>query len=298
MQLNDINPESRSEILKSILTNRRSIRQFTDAQLVPEHLTTILEAGIYAPSGSNSQNQRFLVIEDPEEKNALGKTRFVWPYPSAEKMREKKISGLIGGAAGVIVVFADAALNDYRDMGEYYIWETLEIQNCAASIENMLNMATALGIGSCWISASDKMSRTRLLSGKSWANALASYQIPAWYKIQGIVILGYPRASNDETGYPKGEKKHGASIWAPTARHSLEHYLIKRKTVDKSMPHPLNRIQHVKLLLLSMLSGILLKLLRTIDHSIYQLEVKQALKDFYNPRRPQEPSESSEKRSH
>jgi nitroreductase len=273
---------TRSETLKSVITNRRSVRQFTSTVIDGKDLMTIVESGVHAPSGSNAQNQRFLILENTEEKNALGKIRFVWPYPSAEKMRQKKISGLIGGAAAVIVVFADTALSDRRNNGEYYIWESLEVQNCAASIENMLNMATALGIGSCWLSASPKMSRTRLLTGKSWATAFASFDVPPWYKIQGIVVLGYPSAGYDENGYPKGEKKHGASEWAPTARRPVAHYLINKKSPESADFHPLSGLQKFKLRILSVMTGRIVKLLHRLDRSIYKLEVQQALQAVYS----------------
>lgn len=273
--------ESRSEILRSILINRRSVRQFAEMPLRPEHLKIIIEAGIYAPSGSNSQNQRFLVIENAEEKTALGSIRYVWPYPTAEKVRKKKPAGLIGGAATVIVVFADASLNDHRNNGEYYIWEPLEIQNCAASIENMLNMATALGVGSCWLSASEYMTRTRLLNKKSWATALSNYDVPPWYKIQGVVILGYPRRELNADGFPKGDKEHGASIWASTARKEIDYYLIGKRTAVPETLWPLSNLQNLKLRVLSRSSGLLLKLIKVIDKNIYNLEVRQVLSNVY-----------------
>ncbi len=268
--------ETRAQAVAAVLKNRRSVRQFRDEPLQREHLDAILEAGIYAPSGSNAQNQRFLVIESPDEKAALGRIRYVWPYATAGKMRARKEAGLIGGAAAVIVVFADASLTDYRDIGEYYIWESMEIQNCAASIENMLNMAAALGVGSCWLSASERMTRSRLLSGKSWAQAFAQYEIPSWYKVQGIVILGYPSSGLDSNGFPRGEKMHGASNWATTQRKPIAHYLIGQRG-EGSAGQPLNRMQLLKLRLLSGMSGLLMSVAGTIDKTVYGLEVRRAL---------------------
>jgi nitroreductase len=266
----------RAETLHAVLTHRRSVRQYSPEPVHDADLLRIVDAGVHAPSGSNAQNQRFLLLQDPEEKRALGTLRFVWPYPSAGTMRQKKVSGLIGEATAVVVVFADTSLTDRRDNGEYYIWQTLEAQNCAASIENMLNMATALGIGSCWLSATVGMSRSRLLGGQSWATALAHYDVPAWYRVQGVVILGYPSAGYDESGFPRGERMHGASAWSPTARKPVDAYLVARRP-PTALATPLSRFEKFRLRACAWTTAHLLRLLARLDRHIYQLEVRRAL---------------------
>lgn len=92
----------------------------------------------------------------------------------------------------------------------------------------MLLQATARGIGSCWVSASESMNFTRMLSGKSWGNALGKYDIPSWYKMQGVLVFGHPKKTDDD-GYPVGESKHGATIWQSTDRGPTSDYLIHLK---------------------------------------------------------------------
>ena len=135
-------------LVAKVLERRRSVRRFDDRALTAEEIEQLLRAGIAAPSGSNWQNQRFLVVSDPA------------------RIRESNPAGLLGHAAALILVFADSHQNDRRGEGEYYLWESLEIQNCAASIQNILIQATAMGLATCWVSESDPMSRTRLR--KSW----------------------------------------------------------------------------------------------------------------------------------
>jgi len=270
----------RAAIVKEVLTHRRSVRQFRSEPLNPAHLLDILESAIYAPSGSNSQHQRFLVIEDKNELEALGKMRFVWPYPTAGEVRKKKPAGLIGGAAAAVVVFADAAFTDGRDNGEYYVWEALEIQNCSASIENMLNMAAALGVGSCWLSAGERMTRTRMLSGRTWSAAFARYAVPESYKIQAIVVLGYPRASLDQLGYPKGEREHGATFWEETKRRPVDHYLVKKRELATGPAINLSTVDRLKLRAASLISDVLLRLLRRVERTVYDVEIKRALSEW------------------
>jgi len=50
--------------LDACLTGRRSIRKFEDKSVPNAVIDKILEAGIWAPSGMNSQPWRFTVIEN------------------------------------------------------------------------------------------------------------------------------------------------------------------------------------------------------------------------------------------
>lgn len=53
------------------MLERRSIRSYQERQIAPEELRQILEAALYAPTGKNSQNTRFFVIQKPETLAAL-----------------------------------------------------------------------------------------------------------------------------------------------------------------------------------------------------------------------------------
>ncbi|MFH1618740.1 MAG: nitroreductase family protein [bacterium] len=264
-----------SENLFQVIRKRRSVRQFADAAIPGDVLSRLVEAGIWAPSGSNSQNQRFLVIDDKKEIERIGLARFVWPYKNADhgKVRLSHPAGIVGNAAAVIIVFADSYESDRRGRGEYYLWQTLEIQNCAASMQNILLFSTSLGIASCWISASEEMSFTRLLSGCTWRRVLADYEIPGHYKIQGIILLGYPRQT-DADGFPTGEVMHGATTWQSTDRKPVENYLIKKRIADRQKTVLIPTIlQKARLRIMSRGIHWLLVLVRWLDRSIHRLEI-------------------------
>jgi nitroreductase len=61
-----------NEVLNAI-KNRRTIRRFKSTPIDEEKLLTILEAGRWAPSFSNLQPWRFIVIKDQSLKNAIDK---------------------------------------------------------------------------------------------------------------------------------------------------------------------------------------------------------------------------------
>lgn len=260
----------RISIVKESLLHRRSVRTFLDKPIPKDWLDALIEAAVAAPSGSNAQNQRFIVLTDRSDIEALGALRFVWPYKGAnpETVKRSHPSGIIGHAAAVIAVFADAALNDARGNGEYYLWEPLEMQNCAASAQNILTLATAFGLGSCWISASESMNHTRLLSKTTWRKAFPRYQIPAHYKIQSLIALGFPKQV-DEAGYAIGEKMHGATVWRSTARSDPESYLIQPgPQPDNPARFPVRQI----LWLCSRSIAICLCAVRALDRIIHRLE--------------------------
>lgn len=259
----------------TVIARRRSVRRFADEPVPRGLLEQLVLAGIQAPSGSNFQNQRFLIIDDAAEIAHIGKLRFVWPYRGAErsKIEAQFPGGIVGLAKALIVVFADAEENDRRGSGEYYLWENLEIQNCAASMENMLILATAMGLASCWVSASDPMNHTRLLSGATWRELLAGYDIPLHYKIQGILLFGYPR-DVDDLGFAKGEKKHGATVWKSTERKPIEYYMVSRRP-DASTVAALPAASRLKLKMLSVLLHRFLILIRIVDRAIHRIEISR-----------------------
>lgn len=266
--------------MRDALVCRRSVRVFRDDPIPESILDDLITAAKFAPSGSNWQNQRYLVVTDREEILRIGGVRFVWPYKAASQSKVKKnhIGGILGHGTALILVFADAARNDARGNGEYYIWESLEIQNCAASIQNILTMATAHGLASCWVSASDNMNYTRMLSGKNWRDALQNYEIPTSYKIQGIVVLGYPK-SIDEKGYAKGEKMHGATNWVPTTREPNDFYMVKPKAANAKEDLIPSGLSRFKILVYSYIIKSCLRVLRCFDQKIHQVEYQRYLKN-------------------
>ncbi|MFB2816380.1 nitroreductase family protein [Umezakia ovalisporum] len=265
----------REKIIQEVLLNRRSCRSFLDQPIDKTDILELVKAGIYAPSGSNAQNQRFLVIDDPGEIQRIGSIRWVWPYRSIvsrDKLRSREPYGIVGKAAALVFVFADSSLNDRRNNGEYYIWESLEIQNCAASIQNILLLATAKGIGNCWISCSQNMSYSRLLSGYGWHEVLNGYEIPTSYKIQGLIILGYPKQV-DENGFPKGEKVHGV-VQSSTVREDVSKYLIPSKSYQVSCENQFKKIDEIKLKFYSKIIRFLISTVNKISKKVYSLEKK------------------------
>lgn len=51
-------------ILADVITTRRSVRQFTEAEADVDRLASLVKLGTWAPSGGNAQTWRFVIVTD------------------------------------------------------------------------------------------------------------------------------------------------------------------------------------------------------------------------------------------
>lgn len=108
-----------------VITRRRSVRKFRPDPVPRETLERIVAAGLEAPAGCNAQLKQYVIVDDPDVVARL-----------------RAFSSAIHDAPAVIVQLIEPKATRF---GEYYL------QDAAASMENMLLAAVALGYGSCWI---------------------------------------------------------------------------------------------------------------------------------------------------
>ena len=54
-----------------LIENRRSIRQFSEEQLLPEDVQALMTAALRAPSGRNRQQTRYILVEDRDKLQVL-----------------------------------------------------------------------------------------------------------------------------------------------------------------------------------------------------------------------------------
>jgi nitroreductase len=147
------------------IKNRRSIRKYKP-EPVPEGLVKkILEAAVWAPSGSNIQPWNFIVIKDRKVLNMV-----------------RKISpGYFGDAPLAILVCSDKkrAYKLGGELGRDY----LTIADCALAVQNMLLAAYASGLGTCIVKSFSSTAIKHIL------------EIPDEIEPELLVIVGYPDQS-------------------------------------------------------------------------------------------------------
>nr|WP_321513713.1 nitroreductase [uncultured Pseudodesulfovibrio sp.] len=154
-------------VLEAIFS-RRSIRKYTNEPVSREDITTILEAGQWAPSGLNNQPWRFMVItrDDPRHAALAECTKY------AHVVR--------ASAACICVMLEKEAM--YSEMKDH--------QGAGACIQNMLLAAHALGIGTVWLG--------QIVNDQ--ATSLGALNLsPETYELQAVIALGHPDQKGSST---------------------------------------------------------------------------------------------------
>jgi nitroreductase len=167
------------------IQTRRSIRKFAPDDVPDEMIEQILEAARLAPSAGNRQPWSFSVVKDKEVRKEL--RRICWNQPFIEE------------APVVIVCFGD--LERYFQVGRSaskYLNSlgssvtlpipqklTFAIANAFIAIEHLVLMATALGLGTCWVGGFDDASEFNRLFGLA-DNLVPVAVIPVGYPAEGI----------------------------------------------------------------------------------------------------------------
>lgn len=126
------------EAILDFLKGRRSIRNFQDKAVTDEDIEMILEAGRWAPSGSNRQPWEFIVVKNREILKKISKTG-VYGLP----LRKAPL--------GIAIV------GKKLENPNWYIQDT------SLASMNMMLMAWALNIGMCWMGSMDREYAKELL---------------------------------------------------------------------------------------------------------------------------------------
>lgn len=154
-----------NEAYNNLLT-RRAVRKYTDQQVPDELLDAVLEAGLYAPSGMNTQGVRFVAVRDRETRDLLSKLNAAVMGRDGDPFY---------GAPCFVVVLADPDI--------YGGW----VEDGALAMGNLMNAAAALGLGSCWIHRA-----RQVFDAPEGKALLKKWGLPENLRGIGNCILGYP----------------------------------------------------------------------------------------------------------
>ena len=117
------------------LKERRSIRKYKPEQITDAHLDAILEAGLYAASGMNTQNSIMVAVRDKETRDQLSRMNAVVMGTDSDPFY---------GAPCVVVVLVEP---------ERYT----AVEDGSLVMGNLMQAAYDIGIGSCWIHRARQM---------------------------------------------------------------------------------------------------------------------------------------------
>ena len=156
---------------------RRSIRKYLDKPVEHEKLEIIVKCGINAPSGMNRQPWIVRVVED---QKLIADVNEVFKQENPEQVaRDKDFKNMFRNAPNLICVCTPANGGGELDAGLLG--------------ENMMLAAQSMGLGTCCLGGPVRF----LLSNEKCKFFLDRLDIPADYKLNYILAIGYPDEQPD-----------------------------------------------------------------------------------------------------
>ena len=142
------------------IVRRKSVRRFKSEEVSEEIISRLLEAARLAPSASNRQEWRFVVVRDTTMR---------------KQMTEAARGQTFVGEAPVVLVCC--AETDEHVMACGQLCYPIDV---AIAIDHITLCTVAEGLGSCWIGAFNEDQVKELLG------------IPSPIRVVGLLPIGYP----------------------------------------------------------------------------------------------------------
>jgi len=185
------------ELLEAI-KSRRSIRKFKSDEIPENYVTELIDAGRLAPSGTNLQPTRYVVIKSEDIRKKLNECTplpFVGAAPvviavcvdnqsivkTGDRMKELKEAKAFVDTP-LDNVDTDASAKKGRNMDEFAIKSYLNL-NAAIAIDHITLRAVDLGLGTCWVMMFDQEKVKNLLG------------LNERYDVVALLPVGYPDQS-------------------------------------------------------------------------------------------------------
>lgn len=147
------------------IRDRRSIRKYKSIPVEEEKLNRVLEAARIAPSASNAQNWKFIVVRDPEKikqlAQAAGGQAFVAQAP-------------------VVIAACGTELTGTMLCGQYRY--TIDV---SIAVSYLILEAYEQGLGTCWLGRFEENKVKEILG------------IPESVRVVAVTPLGYPDEAPD-----------------------------------------------------------------------------------------------------
>lgn len=146
------------------IKKRRSVRSYQDKEILEDTLNDILNSVRLAPSASNSQDWKFIVVKDKETRKRL--------------VKAANNQSFVGEAP---VIIAAVSLNPDRIMSCKVPAYAVDL---SIAVDHLTLAAAEKGLGTCWIGAFDQDEVKDILN------------VPNKYKVLTVIPLGFPSDSS------------------------------------------------------------------------------------------------------
>lgn len=156
------------------IRSRRSVRKYSTRPVEPEKLQAVLEAARQAPSWSNLQCWRFVVVTEPAVKARISDLSYVEAFFATYGYKNNPAQKALAEAPVVIVACADPTKSGTLRGQQYYLTDM------GIAAENLMLAAHEVGLASVFVGVFQEEELGELLD------------IPAEVRIVGLFPLGYP----------------------------------------------------------------------------------------------------------
>lgn len=149
----------------TVINTRRSVRAYRTDPIPEDVLNRVLNAARIAPSGSNRQPTRYVLVEDPKARKELAKLchkqSFIAEAPVVIVACGREIPSDRGGYMGRFSMLVDVAI----------------------AVDHLTLAARAEGLGTCWIGSFDNAAIKDFL------------EVPEEVQVVALTPLGYPQGN-------------------------------------------------------------------------------------------------------
>src|SRR3954463_13293996 len=175
----------------ALMKSRRVCRSFTDETVSDDDVRKMTEAARWATSGGNRHLHKFLVVRDAE---TIRRVRAVSP-------------GMLAPPPAMIVILTDLEVAKRESLQlehDHANW-----MDAGTAAMNMMNVAHALGLGSCPVTSFSR-------SGAAVMLDLPPHLVPEW-----ILIVGHPEVRDRglRAGAPKPLTARDLTHWERPGQH-------------------------------------------------------------------------------
>lgn len=166
---------------KTLLINRRSIREFRDKEVPISIVKEIIQDTCLAPTASDLQPCRFIIIYDLDFMKKL-----------SDESKKNIVSDIIQNPASPMKLYEDALRNEqfnvfYNAPCLVYIIGPKDVAltdvNCALTAAYFMFSAASRGLGTCWIELGKDIRDPKTFD---------AIGMPDGYRIVAPIIIGYP----------------------------------------------------------------------------------------------------------
>ncbi len=180
-----------TDLIFQNMKTRRAVRSFTGAPVSDDNLWEIVQAGRWAASGGNLRPHRFFITRD---KKKIGQIRSFSP-------------GMLAGPAAIIAILIDwdQVAREFSSIEPSMI----PYVDVGTAAQNMLNMAHALGVGSCPVTSFSQSGVAGIIG------------LPSNLSVELLIMLGDPKPVDRQlaSNAPKSVTTRDLTSWETFGNH-------------------------------------------------------------------------------